>query len=163
MSFQLPARGVTIARRSHRLGPDASRQTRWPGVAFLVEAMVITLFITFAIAVFTQVFMASVERAQQAEQLSSAVALASGAAERFVADPHAVPDSLTADGLHAVCKVTSAPRDGGVMHYLTVQVYSVRDGSGGAPGVDGAGWLVDGLPVYTLGTSAYESGEVARG
>lgn len=112
MSFELPTkRSSTVAR------------ARWSGAAFLVEAMLLLVFIMVSLAVFTQLFAASAERANASRSLTDAVSVATSVAERFCADPTSVEGEYAEDDLQVVCQVTSEKRAGGVMYYATINVY----------------------------------------
>ena len=74
-----PADSLLAARR----GSD----TTWHGTAFVVEALVLLVFLAFALAVFMQLFGAAHNRGVEERQLTQAVLLASNAAEEFAAAP----------------------------------------------------------------------------
>lgn len=92
-----------------RAGAFESRS--WHGTAFLVEALVLLLFLVASLGVFMQAFARARAMGAQAAQLESAVALASDMAERFCADPAAVSEPVEEDGLVATCDV-EAPAAG---------------------------------------------------
>lgn len=92
-----------------RAGAFASRS--WHGTAFLVEALVLLLFLVASLGIFMQAFARARATGSQAAQLERAVALASDMAERFCADPAAVSAPVEEGGLVAACDV-EAPADG---------------------------------------------------
>lgn len=176
MSFQLPSQRTSVAPRK-----------RWAGAAFLVEAMLLLLFLVASMAIFTQLFAATAERANESRNLTDAVAIATSTAERFAANPADAACDEVKDGLRVICDVAPSKRDGGTIYYATISVYDakkageipVRTGgaadrsaaSAGAPADDividpaedaYAGALANpasanGL-LYTIQTAKYESG-----
>ncbi|MEG2024524.1 MAG: hypothetical protein RRZ85_03130 [Gordonibacter sp.] len=85
---------TTLLSARHR--PD----TTWHGTAFVVEALVLLVFLTFAIAVLMQLFGSAHARGLEERSLTQAVALATNDAEAFAAAPQAdLPSSIfDADG-----------------------------------------------------------------
>lgn len=71
--------------------------TTWHGTAFVVEALVLLVFLAFTLAVFMQLFGAAHNRGLEERQLTQAVLLASNAAEEFAAAPLAGTSSETFD------------------------------------------------------------------
>lgn len=134
MSFQLPTQRKSVAPR-----------TRWSGAAFLVEAMLLLVFVMASLAVFTQMFAASSERANQSGALTDAVAVASTTAEQFSADPTGVAPEATVGDMRVLCQVTPESRPGGTMYRAAISVYAAN----AAPGAQ---------PIYTVSTAKYESG-----
>ena len=128
-----------------RAGAFASRS--WHGTAFLVEALVLLLFLVASLGIFMQAFARARATGAQAAQLESAVALASDVAERFCADPATASEPAQADGLTATCDV-EAPSDGEVAPLRAT--ITVTD--------------ADGTVVYELATArAAEDGTEAGG
>lgn len=130
---------IARRRRSHEgLHPS------WHGTAFLIEAILLLAFLIGAIALFMQLFSASIVRSSENDELASAIALASNSAERFAADPiGAGAETLTEDGLTVTCEVTPEKKEGGTLYKAEI---SVSDGS---------------TEVYRLSTARYVS-EVAK-
>ena len=156
MSFPLSSRHTNV-----------SQQSRWPGAAFLIESMLLLVFVAVSIVVFTQLFAASAARAFESEELANAVAAASNAAERFAADPRGVASAEVENGLVVTTDVTPDQRQGGTLFRAVIRVYAISgEGSGAAVSVpqsnDAAApallAIADSTPVYTLSTSTYESG-----
>ena len=133
MSFQL-----TSATRTR-----ASRPA-WANVAFIVEAMVLLVFLIASLAVFMQLFSAALERSEQGGTTTEAVAVASATAERFAADPQSVPSAAEYDDLVVTCDVKPEARDRGVVYHADIAVYPKDEPSEDA--------------VYTISTSVYVSG-----
>ena len=145
MSFELPTRRNSVVARS-----------RWSGTAFLVEAMLLLVFVMASVAVFTQVFAVSAERANASRSLTDAVAVATSTAESFCADPSSADGEFFEDGLRIVCRVVPEQRNDGTMYHATIDVY---DADAQAAGVGGATQQEDAgdEPIYTVRTSKYES------
>lgn len=61
----------------------------WHGSAFIVEALVLLVFLIASLAVLMQVIGGAHERGEDADRLSNAIILASNDAETFAADPTA--------------------------------------------------------------------------
>ena len=132
MSFSLPA-----GTRTTRTRPA------WSGMAMLVEAMFLLVFLMASLAIAMQLFAASSARAQQGRDLSLAVAEATNAAERFAADPTTAAGTTTADNLTIDCQVTSEETARGTLYHATITVFAEGEEA----------------PVYTLATARYQ-GEV---
>ncbi len=131
MSFQLPT--------SHpRTGSGTSRA----GTAMLVEAMILLVFLIASLAVFMQMFSASLTRADESRELTMAVAAASDVAEQFAAYPEQAGGEQTLDGMHVVCDVQEEPRPSGILYRADISVYA-DDGSA--------------EPLYSITTARFES------
>lgn len=71
-----------------RLRRDNAHERRpWHGSAFIVEALVLLVFLVASLAVLMQIIGGAHERGEAADRLSSAIVLASNDAEAFAADP----------------------------------------------------------------------------
>lgn len=69
-------------------GRSSARDRRpWHGAAFIVESLVLLVFLVGSLAVLMQVMGDAHERGTDADRLSNAVILASNDAEAFAADP----------------------------------------------------------------------------
>ena len=132
MSFQLP----THHPRMHMAGSRS-------GTAMLVEAMVLLVFLTAALAVFMQMFSLSLVRANESRELTTAVAAASDVAERFAAYPEQAAGEQTVEDMRVVCNVVEQPRDSGVLYRATIDVYAADDPAG--------------EPIYFITTANFES------
>lgn len=113
----------------------------WIGLAFVVEAILLLVFLIGAMALFTNLFASSVKRCDESQALTVAVAVASDTAERFAANPDSVPQSAIASDMVVTCDVADDKREDGVFRVATITVYDP-----------------DEQPVYTLTTAVYESG-----
>ena len=76
--------GIDLSRL--RRGNDHDRRS-WHGAAFIVEALVLLVFLIASLAVIMQVIAGAHERSIEADRLSNAIILASNDAEAFAADP----------------------------------------------------------------------------
>lgn len=119
----------------------ASAGPSWSGVAFVVEAMLLLVFLIGSLALFTNLFASSVKHGNESRELTIAVAVASDTAERFATDPASVPETDKINDMIVKCDVTDDKRAGGVYHKAVITVYG-----------EGA------EPVYSITTGVYESG-----
>lgn len=141
MSFQLPTEHKAISVRP-----------RWAGAAFLVEAMLLLLFLTASMAVFTQLFAEAAERSNQSLDLSAAVVAGSAAAERFAADPTSVPERAVEDNMLVVCDTQAEPREAGVLYHATISVYPASGESTASGANDPSN------PLFVVETAHYDKG-----
>ena len=139
MSFQLPTQRKAVAARP-----------RWSGVAFLVEAMLLLVFLMASLAVCTQLFAEASSRAGESEALTEAVVAGTAVAERFAANPSGVEHQSREGDMLVVCDSRIDQRVSGAMHYATISVYAIGDGS--------ASEAVEGEPLYVIDTAHYEAG-----
>ena len=131
MSFQLPT--------SH---PRAGSGTSRAGTAMLVEAMILLVFLIASLAVFMQMFSASLTRADESRELTMAVAAASDAAEQFAAYPEQTGGEQTLDGMRVVCDVQEEPRPAGILYRADISVYADDNSD---------------EPIYSITTARFES------
>ena len=146
--------GFSADRARRRRG--AADRAVWPGAAFVVEALILLVFLAACLAVFMQLFGDANETGRQNVRLERAVEAASNRAERFAADPLAgMADSSgaglletevdTPEGtLVVTCDVTPEPLEAGVLYRAEIGVWDgdelvydlataryVADGTGG--------------------------------
>ena len=126
----------------------------WSGTAFLVEALLLLVFLAASLAVFAQLFSAAAGKTAESDQLSRAVAAADNVAEQFAANPQAVSAVNEIDDLVVVCDVVDEPRDGGVLYKATITVYERST-------AEATGSVSTGDSVFSVSTARYES-EVER-
>lgn len=122
----------------------------WSGSAFIVEALLLLVFLMIALALFTQMFSLAARQSAESDELSRAVAAASNVAERFAADPSSVQELTTSDGLVVSCDITDEVHGEGTLYHANISVYEL-DGSDGSS-------TPEGEPIYTISTAHYESG-----
>ena len=85
----------------------AARKTqRESSLAFIVEALVLLLFLIGSLAIITQLFSLSANKATQSKHLEQGVIVASNVAERFSANPKGVEEMTNERGLAVSCSVT---------------------------------------------------------
>lgn len=133
------------------MGKKAGK-AQWSSAAFLVESMLLLVFLAVTLAVFVQTFGLSLARADEGEDLSRAVAVASSAAERFEADPAHMDRTFEADGMHVVCDVREEPYARGTLFRATIEVFDVEDAASERGSLQ---------PVYSVSAARYV-GEVVR-
>ena len=104
MSFELSGKHKQLATHG-----------RWAGAAFLVEAMLLLVFVMASLAVLTQMFAVASEHAGKSRALTDAVTAVSVSAERFVAEPSAAPELSSGEGVFVTCKVVPEVREGGTL------------------------------------------------
>lgn len=99
--------------------------------AFLVESMVLLFFLVATLAVFTQVFAASVTNSSNASRLSAATEVAQNVAEEFSANPKAVLDGqavgagVAANGtseFNVECDVSQQSHESGTLYTAHIRV-----------------------------------------
>ncbi len=139
MSLDLGARHA-----SHKLRPA------WSGSAFIVEALLLLVFLMASLAIFCQVFALAAEQSTESDRLSQAVATASTVAERFSANPSSVDSLSLVNGLVVTCEATTEPHDGGSLHKATISVFE-RDTSAVSS------IAPKGDPLYVISTASYKS------
>ena len=130
MSFELP---------THR--PEISTRPGWASGAFIVESLLLLVFLIGSLAIFTQMFAVAAEQAAEGGTLSAAVAAAGNTAERFAADPTDIATEAHEGDLRIVSDVTSEARAGGMLYHATISVFDANGSE----------------PVYTVTTSRYVS------
>lgn len=111
-------------------------RSTWHGLAFIMEALILLIFLVISIAVLMQVFGAAHTHGQNADSLSRSVTLASNEAELFNANPSEETesfyiiqgDSLTetdgmTEGAFRVSRtVVEESTDGGTLYHATIVV-----------------------------------------
>lgn len=82
---------------SDYLGPNTRNNVRptWHGIAFIMEALVLLLFITICLAIFMRLFGNAEVIGEESSRLETAIVLAEDAAESFAADPEAIGEGFT--------------------------------------------------------------------
>ena len=164
-----------LARDARRVPEGGVRHS----TAFIVEAMVLLVFLVLALAMTTKMTIGARSDAALASDLSRAVALAQNTAEEFSADPAGFAASPTIvregeGGLRAQCTVEAEQRTAGTMYTAHIVVTggdsvlaqrarakAAAAGNGGdaadTAAADAAA-AADGSEVYRVDTSAYVSG-----
>lgn len=119
--------------------PDERERRSWHGAAFIVEALVLMVFLIASVTVTVQVMSASHEHGAQAAELSAAIVLASNDAEAFAADPLSGDVATTEDGYTLTRTVDRETTEAGTLYRAHI-VVSYGD-----------------EPVYELDTARYVS------
>lgn len=111
----------SVRRRS------AADRAVWPGAAFVVEALILLVFLAGCLAVFMQLFGDADQMGRQNVRLERAVELASNRAECFAADPLGGAGAAEeAEGdLVVTCDVEPEELGAGVLYRAEIDV---RDG-----------------------------------
>ncbi|WP_270295274.1 hypothetical protein [Eggerthella sinensis] len=133
----------------------------WHGAAFIVESLVLLVFLMASLAVLMQVMGNAHERGIEADKLSNAIILASNDAEAFSADPTAGDRSVLfslVDG--ELIELTGATDDAASTDRYqverTVQQHAEKAGTLYEAHIEVSS---GGNAVYEVNTSRYVSGE----
>lgn len=118
-------------------------RSSWTGIAFVVEAMLLLVFLIASVAVFAQLFGASLQKNAESTALTEAVSVAESTAERFAIDPIGTTGTASVGDYTVVCERTDEARAGGTLYHATISVFSANSGSE--------------EPLYALDTASYES------
>lgn len=143
-------RGVSDGdRRMERyheyVGRHRAERTVWPGAAFIVEALLLLVFLTGSLAVLMQLNADADVAGEQSADLMGAMTLASNAAEEFAIDPVAFEEAYAADpmgdrwlsqpvdtivsgeeALSVECEFSVEETGAGALHHVTLEVRKVR-------------------------------------
>jgi Tfp pilus assembly protein PilV len=128
---------MATAKTQH---PSVTRSIKQSSVAFFVESLLMLVFLVASLAIVTQIFAASANRASQSQHLERAVIVAANTAEQFSANPTGVAKQSTSGELATTCAVTSTHSSAGTIYNATI---TVSDETG---------------EIYTVKTSRYVSG-----
>ena len=182
------AQGVAAGdRRMERyheyVGRRRAERRVWPGAAFIVEALLLLVFLAGSLAVLMELNADADAAGQQCADLMDAIVLASNAAEEFAADPVAFQEAWEADPtddrwlsapldevesgsdmLVVTCTFRADEAEAGTLHRLTLDVHKVRALTDPNQAVaEGIGFEEGGAsfqaweeePVYALETARY--------
>ena len=127
---------------SENTSPFANARTPWSSIAFIVESMLLLVFLVGSLAVLTQLFAISMNNSVQSRTLDAATIAATSIAEHFAADPTGVQETTQLGDLMVKCEVTQTAREGGILYNALISVYDTGSGA----------------VVYELPTACYESG-----
>lgn len=131
-----------MSEMSGKASPVARARTPWKSIAFIVESMLLLVFLVGSLAILTQLFAISMNNSVQSRTLDAATIAATSIAEHFAADPTGVQESTQLGDLIVKCEVTETAREGGTLYNALISVYDKGSGS----------------VVYELPTACYESG-----
>lgn len=155
----------------------------WPGAAFIVEALLLLVFLAGSLAVLMSLNADADRTGRESADLMGALVLASNAAEEFAADPVGFQEAYEADSmadrwlsqpldevesgsdiLTVECAFRTEDTEVGTLHHVVLEVWKVRaltdpaqaDAAGiGLPPGGAAFQGFEEEPVYTLSTSRY--------
>lgn len=138
----------------------------WPGVAFIVEALLMLLFLTACLAVFMRVLGDSQVTGTQSLQLETAIVLAQDAAEDFSADPAANQgvSMQEQDGYVVTTVNTPQEMEAGTL-YRAVIVVNLNDqeiyrmGTASYVSANGSGATGEGATLGVTGSLARSNGD----
>lgn len=119
-------------------------RTSWASVAFIVESVLLLVFLVASLAVLTQVFVSSLNRSIESRTLDAATIAASSIAEHFAADPTDVSEETVLGDLRITCKVTEDLHAGGTLYRAHIDVFDASESGGDAL-------------VYSLDTANYRT------
>ena len=126
-----------------------ARKASWHGKAFLVEALVLLVFLVASLSILVALFVQARTEADEGERLSQAVQLAQNAAEEFAADPIGSQGLAIEDGgLVATVQVGEEAHESGSLLNATVTVVDE----------EGGGSIEAGEEIYRLDTARYVPG-----
>jgi len=108
--------------------------------AFIIEALILLIFLVLSIAVFTQLFAWSASQSTKSYDLQQAVLAATNTAEEFANDPTGVDELTTEGDLDVVCDVTPSDMPNGTLYSAHITVDK------------------DGEELYSLDTKRYVRG-----
>ena len=120
----------------------ARGRAQWKSVAFIVESMLLLVFLAGSLAILTQLFAYSLNRSVESRTLDAATIAATSIAEHFAADPTGVQETTQLGDLIIICKVTETQRENGVFYQALISVFDSEGGN----------------VVYELPTACYERG-----
>lgn len=174
-----------MERYHEYVGRRRSERTIWPGAAFIVEALLLLVFLTGSLAVLMELNADADAAGRQSADLMGAMTMASNAAETFAASPLTAAESFASNanaddpnivrqgGLVLVRDVQPEKMAAGVLYHASIAVWRASDvtavepaqGDGGHYQLTLADRTVE--PVYTLETTVYvpetAEGEVSHG
>lgn len=107
-----------------RPGYLALYKPRRSSLAFIVESLVLLVFLIASLAVIMQVLAASANKATESRQLEQAVILASNAAEKFSADPTGIEETTMAGELALTCTVDETSLAQGTRYTASIVVFN---------------------------------------
>ena len=139
--------------------PARARKAPWTSTAFIVESILLLLFLAASLAVLAQAFTLSLTHSAEGRTLDAAVAAATNVAERFAADPEKAAGTTQAGDLVVVCATTADEREAGTLYRAHIEVYAAGTGSSASPSAPSAPENAAGEPVFSLDTSSYQHGE----
>lgn len=111
------------------LSHEAARRTHWVstrswhGTAFVIEALLLLLFLAASLAIVMQLFGTSYTQGVQNQKAAEAIQVATNVAEEFAAQPARKSFSQTEGDYAVSCVVVPKEYDGGTLYEATITVY----------------------------------------
>lgn len=122
-----------------------SDRATWPGMAFILESLLLLLFVSASLAVLMSLFVQASLWGEENVQRSKAIIVASNTAEAFAQDPTSVASAFEQDGFQVTCEMTPKDSDAGT---LTTAHIAVSE---------------DDTVLYELTTASYQSNHAGDG
>ena len=138
-----------LARYNDRIGRVRKERAVWPGAAFIVEALLLLVFLTGSLAVLMNLNAEADRIGRESADLMDGLVLASNVAEEFAADPAGSQGLAIEDGgLVATVQVGEEAHESGSLLNATVTVVDE----------EGGGSIEAGEEIYRLDTARYVPG-----
>ena len=112
---------MSVTSRRRRL--SAGGRSSWSSVAFIVESMLLLVFLAGSLAILTQLFFTSLNRSVESRTLDAATIAATSIAEHFAANPTDVQERTQLGDLYVLCSVTGQERADGTLYKAHISVY----------------------------------------
>lgn len=165
---------VRMERYHEYVGRARADRAVWPGAAFIVEALLLLVFLTGSLAVLMQLNADADRTRKESASLMDAIVLASNSAEQFASDPsvaaqvqsgdEADPNLVNSEDLLLVREVEVAPSQDGTLYRAVIKVWEKEKVAkvDTLPGEPGAYEITladpSAEPVYLLETARYVAG-----
>lgn len=122
-----------------------SDRSTWPGMAFILESLLLLLFVSASLAVLMSLFVQANLLGEENAQRSEAIIVATNVAEAFAQDPVSVESAFEQDGYQVTCQMEPRTSDAGTLTLAHIAV------------------AFEDNVLYELTTAAYESKHEAKG
>lgn len=123
----------------------SSDRSAWPGMAFILESLLLLLFVSASLAVLMSLFVQSQLLGEENVRRSEAIIVATNAAETFAADPTSLAPAFEQDGYQVSCEVEPQDTEAGTLMVAKIAV-SFED-----------------AVLYELTTAGYQSNHAGEG
>ena len=124
---------VRLERYHEYVGRARADRAVWPGAAFIVEALLLLVFLTGSLAVLMQLNADADRTRNESAALMDAIVLASNSAEQFASDPSiatqvqdgeaADPNLVNSEDLLLVREVEVVPSQDGTLYRAVIRVW----------------------------------------
>lgn len=155
------AADARMERYHEYVGRRRGERRVWPGAAFIVEALLLLVFLAGSLAVLMELNADAHKTGRESAVLVSALTVASNCAEEFAADPAAAARDgggvWYTGGFVWTLEVTPEERDAGMLYRAVVTVWNYEDvlGQGAKSAADLELCDPEASPVYQVKTAAY--------